>query len=244
MNALTEQLERLANRGPAAEPRDVVAAAVARATDVPRPMRPRHGYVRPLVVGLAAAVIGGVGLAALNAREPQSPASGESSVLGSNETQPTLDATEVEPVETLPDFDDLSDTPVTVAGTAPTDWYRLQPDLDVAWYSRNTVSSLCFRTPRGMSCQPDRFRPIEFGGEPIVVGTGGDQVLVVTLDERDDITVELSDGTFLSAAVERDDQISWGVARLELPDGVSVESSALFLMVGPTTGTTTASSTG
>ena len=122
------------------------------------------------------------------------------------------------PAETLPSLADVSDiVPATVLGTAPADWYRLQPDLDVAWYSNGgDVSMLCLRTPLGSECRTDDFKPTEFGGGPIGVWTAGQQLIVLTLDPGDDLALRLNDGTTATMPVERDPQINWGTARFQL----------------------------
>ena len=82
--------------------------------------------------------------------------------------------------------------PPTVLGTGPTDWYRLLPDLDVAWYSPNNGSSmLCFRTPTlDATCGTDNFAPTTLGGGPIGVATAGEQLIVITLDPGDTVWFE------------------------------------------------------
>ncbi len=127
------------------------------------------------------------------------------------------------PVQTLPDGADVSDTRVTVAASAPTDWYRLQPDLDVAWYqepSGQSPSMLCWRTPAGSECVPDEFP----GALPLIVRTAGGQTLVVTGGTTGTMTldVQLTSGAVLSAPLEFDETISWGVARYQLPDGETI----------------------
>ena len=127
------------------------------------------------------------------------------------------------PVQTLPSGADVSDTPVTVAASAPTDWYRLQPDLDVAWYqdpSGQSPSMLCWRTPAGSECLPDDFP----GALPLIVPTAGGQTLVVTggITDATTLDVQLTNGAVLSAPLEIDDTISWGVARYQIPAGESI----------------------
>ncbi|MEO5900948.1 MAG: hypothetical protein ABIR68_12585 [Ilumatobacteraceae bacterium] len=143
-------------------------------------------------------------------------------------SSPTTDPVEtLVPVATLPDNGDVSDTPVTVAGTAPSDWYRLQPDLDVAWYqppSAQTPSMLCWRTPSGSHCKPDD-SPV--GALPLIVPTAGAQTLVVVVAAADTtrtLDVQLNSGTVLSAPVSVDDTIGWGVARYQVPDGDTITS--------------------
>ena len=110
------------------------------------------------------------------------------------------------PAATLPAGNDVSDTPVTVAADHPTDWYRLQPDLDVAWYQSpapGSTSMLCWRTPVDSNCAPD-LAPI--GSDRLTVPTAGGQTLVVTAGDtsKKTLDVQLSDGTVLSAPVAWD----------------------------------------
>jgi len=128
-----------------------------------------------------------------------------------------------EPVLTLPDSPDLGDIPVTAAATEPVDWFRLAPDLDVSWYQPpDGTSMLCWRTPIGQDCVEDR----DMNTLPLTVPTGGGQFLVITLEnaDPDQLDVVLDDGTVLTAPIERNDQIGWGVSRFEIPVGRSVSS--------------------
>ncbi len=223
MNVIADQLDRLAERGPHADPGLVVARATSIATgtvvaDTPTPEGPRR---RPILVAAAAALIVGGGIAVLaNGPTGNTPASSTPTGIPRTGTAPDVDgATAPEPAAVLPDLPDVSDVvPPTVVGTGPTDWYRLQPDLDVAWYSPNDgTSMLCFRTPvLDAACQPDEFRPSEFGGGPIGVTTAGDQLLVITLDPGNTVTLTLDDGTAVTAPLARDPQTDWGTARFHL----------------------------
>jgi len=146
------------------------------------------------------------------------------------------------PAATLPPFADVSaSVPPTVVGTGPTDWYRLQPDLDVAWYSdaTGTQSMLCFRSPAGQECRLDTFAPTAAGGGPVAVSSAGNQYLIVTLDPTDVVTVAFDDGQLASAPVEVDPQTSWRVARIAMPFGASwpVGVADFFLAPGGATAT-------
>ena len=146
------------------------------------------------------------------------------------------------PAATLPPFADVSaSVPPTVVGAGPTDWYRLQPDLDVAWYSdaTGTQSMLCFRSPAGQECRLDTFAPTAAGGGPVAVSSAGNQYLIVTLDPTDVVTVAFDDGQYVSAPVEVDPQTTWRVARIALPAGASwpVGVADFFLAPGGPTAT-------
>lgn len=127
----------------------------------------------------------------------------------------------LEPVETLPESGDVSDTPVTVAATAPVDWYRFAPDLDVSWYldpSGTEPSMFCWRTPAvdAPQCSVDAIGSVVV---PLVVPTAGGQTLVLGGSPQPDgeLAIELDDGTTLSAPQIADDVIDWGVARFAVP---------------------------
>ena len=140
------------------------------------------------------------------------------------------------PAATLPELADVSSVvPATVLATGPSDWYRLQPDLDVAWYSDGGASSmLCFRTPAGQECQLDEFAPSAMGGGPIGVRSVDDRWLVVTLDPEITVTLAFNDGQTVTSPVERDDQIGWGVARIWSASGATPEGLAMtFAMDSP-----------
>jgi hypothetical protein len=226
VNTFTDRLVRLADRGPHADPALVVARASAIATDTaladePTPQRPRW---RPLLAAAALAIVvtGGLLVATRLAGEQANAPDGSGPDTAGGTPSPASGDTPLEPVATLPDSEDVSgEVPPTVAGTAPTDWYRLQRDLDVAWYSPNdTTSMLCFRTPTvPASCQPDEFAATAYGGGPIGVATAGDQLIVLTLDPGDTITLATSAGTEVTAPVVRDPQIGWGIARVPLGEG-------------------------
>jgi hypothetical protein len=196
-------------------------AAVLRV--IPEPSQPRpHRTARvSLVIGslAAASVLGFVLVSRPTTEQPGVGSVGPSSP-NSSATE-TVEA--LRPAQTLPDGTDVSDTPVTVAASAPTDWYRLQPDLDVAWYqepSGQSPTMLCWRTPAGSECVPDEFP----GALPLIVPTAGGQTLVVTGGTTGTTTldVQLTSGAVLSAPLEIDETISWGVARYQLPDGESI----------------------
>ena len=172
----------------------------------------------PLVIGSIAAVTV-LGLVVINRPSEQPDDALSVDVPGGSEVQ------ELAPAATLPFGTDVSDTPVTVAGTSPTDWYRLQPDLDVAWYQDPDGQSqpmLCWRTPVGTDCGADEAP----GDGALVLPTSGEQTLVVwrmgtgtaTLD------VQLTSGGVLTAPLAVDEQIGWGVARFVVPKGDSIIS--------------------
>ena len=131
---------------------------------------------------------------------------------------------------TLPALTDVSsEVPPTVLGTGPTDWYRLQPDLDVAWYSDGgDQSMLCFRTPAGQDCQLDRFAPTASGGGPIGVRSVDDQLLVLTLDPASPVTVTFDNGQTVTRPFEADEQTGWGVARVQMPPAGNPEGLSML----------------
>ena len=125
---------------------------------------------------------------------------------------------ELQPVETLPDSGDVSETPVTAFATEPIDWYRMAPDLDISWYSDDAGPSMfCWRTPAVTEpqCSVD---PLAGSVLPLVVPTAGGQTLVLAGVDRADpvVTVNLEDGTETRTAVEVDDILDMGVVRLVL----------------------------
>ena len=131
----------------------------------------------------------------------------ETTSAGSTETVPAIEG----PQQSLPESADLTTSPVTVQGSGPSSWYRLQPDLDVAWYSDGQGDSqLCFRTPALEQCQPDRFVPGGF----VSVRSAGGHWLVVTMDPVDRLEVALDDGTRRTVAVQPDSQIGWRTGRV------------------------------
>lgn len=199
----------------------------------------RHQQERsPVGVRLAAACVLFVGLAGTFWAVAHDP-SGDPAVGGARSTPPATrpmtgptsadETTEgsasgpIPPAETLAPMADVSElVPPTVFGTEPTEWYRLQPDLDVAWYSDGGgTSMLCFRTPPGHQCQLDESAPSNLGGGPIGVNYVDDQMLLVTLDPESTITIAFSDGDTIESRIERDPQIGWGVTRVRIPDDAS-----------------------
>ena len=183
--------------------------------------RPHRAARVSLVIGsVAAATV--LGFVLINR-----PNSGQQGVGSAGPSSPSVSSSvpiqALAPVETLPQSADLSDTPSTAAASTAVDWYRLQPDLDVSWYqepSGQSPSMLCWRTPAGSECVSDEFP----GALPLIVPTAGGQTLVVTGGTTGTTTldVQLTSGAVLSAPLEIDETISWGVARYHLPDGESI----------------------
>lgn len=133
---------------------------------------------------------------------------------------------ELAPAQTLPLTADVTATPVTVASDSPTDWYRLQPDLDIAWYQDPAGSSptmVCWRTPAGSECLPDEGPA---GALPLIVPTAAGQTLVVSSGVAGALTldVQLTSGAVLSGPFDIDSTILWGVARYVLPPGATIAS--------------------
>lgn len=203
----------------------------------PNHVVPRAGAARSLmlVAAVVAVALGGVGLWWAAARVPHSLPVASSTVTTVATTAPAGAATGTAPPTTAPDVPTLEPsavlpvspdvvvTPLTVAGVEPTDWYRLQPDLDVAWYSDTAIdeSMLCFRSPSvAASCQSDEALPAASGG-PIAVQGGPGQFLIVTLGggHGASVSVTLDDGSEVSALAEADPVIGWSVARVAVPDG-------------------------
>ena len=138
------------------------------------------------------------------------------------------DTAALTPTETLPDMSDVSDdVPPTVMATTPTDWYRLQPDLDVAWHSDGEgTSMLCLRTPLGSEYQPDDFSPPSSMVARSACGPRASSSSSSPSTPGDDFTLTLSDGSTATRPVERDPQINWGTSRFQLtgnlaPSGLS-----------------------
>ncbi len=191
---------------------------------------PGHGRARMILVGAAAAatVLGLVAVGSMRSDSDESrPVAGQPDIpLGST---PTQSNEPLAPASQLPDSGDLSEAPVTVdAVDSPTVWFRLAPDLDIAWYQSGNgadASTVCWRTPVETYCIPD---DNSIFGEPIP--TGGDQTLVLVLgpeDTRTNYEIGLSDFTVLSAPIEWSDVIGWGVARFAVPDGLTIVQPAV-----------------
>ena len=202
-----QRTAELPTRGPGLDARPT---PVLTRLDSPEPSR-----LRMAAIGSAAAalILGLVLVASVRSGE-DTPATSEGSAPAS-----------LEPVLTLPDSPDLSEqVPPTVVSGEPVDWYRLAPDLDVSWYQPlgGETSMLCWRTPVEQDCVEDR----DATTLPLMVPTGGGQLLVVTLENPDpgQLDLVLDDGTVLTAPIERNDQIGWGVSRFEVPVGRSVSS--------------------
>ncbi len=197
----------LPTRGPGLDARTTLVLARAESSTPSR--------IRMAVIGSAAAalILGLVVVSTVRSGDDAPATSGGTSV-----------PAPLEPVLTLPDSPDLSDqVPPTVVATEPVDWYRLAPDLAVSWLQPPGGSSmLCWRTPVAQDCVEDR----DMNTLPLTVPTGGGQFLVITLGNADpeQLDLVLDDGTVLTAPIERNDQIGWGVSRFEIPVGRSVSS--------------------
>lgn len=146
--------------------------------------------------------------------------------VSTSDTGPAGERSVLEPVVTLPDSADVSSAPVTVAADEPTDWYRVAPDLDVAWFQSldgASPSIFCWRTP----VAPDGVCTIDAVGTvvvPLVVPAAGGQTLVLAGGDRANPTLEitLDDGSTSAASQDFDDIIDWGVARFALPADRSI----------------------
>ena len=136
------------------------------------------------------------------------------------------DQSALAPAVTLAETVDLTDVPVTAVSAAPAEWYRLAPDLDVAWYQDQVDGARLdgvLAVPVGSDCQADNSRP---GESVFVVPTGGAQTLVVMIagdSRRQILDVVLDDGAVLVSPIEWDDTINWGVARYAIPDGAVID---------------------
>jgi hypothetical protein len=211
-----ERTSDIPMQGPGLEAGTVVNLTLARSE--PRPNR--SARVGVLVGTIAAATVLGVVLLNRPNTEPSSASTTETGP-STNAAPDTVAA--LAPVQTLPNSADLSAAPATAAASAPVDWYRLQPDLDIAWYqepSGQSPSMLCWRTPVGTDCVVD-----DIGGAlPLIVPTGGDQTLVVTGGPTAGqmLDVQLTNGAVLSAPLDVNAAISWGVARYLVPAGESI----------------------
>lgn len=172
-----------------------------------------------LVAGAATIVLVG-GLAVMSQRDPDT-----ADDAAADESAPPAAADGgLAPAATLPDTEDLDETPVTVAGNGPSSWFRVAPDLDVAWYAPTDGSTVfCWRTPTGSDCQP------EDSSSLTVASTAGGQTLVITNGARGgEVQIQLDDGSGRSApVVNTGSDIDLGVARFELPDGTSIVSSQI-----------------
>lgn len=185
---------------------------------------PHRGRNRVLAVAAGVAVLlGAAGLAWANGNRTQPPAASSPSQTPNDSPS---DRAQLEPVVTLPASGDITGVPVTVLGAQPADWFRLAPDLDVAWYqdqANGAASMVCWRTPAGSDCEIDTAKP----GEPVfAVPTSGGQSLVVMIGTEPRLTtldVVLGDGTVLGAPISWNDTINWGVARFAAPDATAIE---------------------
>lgn len=146
---------------------------------------------------------------------------------GAASAAPADTADEVlEPAESLPDSDDVVDVPVTVVAARPSDWFRIAPDVDVAWYapSDDGASMFCWRTPEVFDCAEDG----DASTLPVVAATAGNQTVVIGGGPGDEAHVGLDDdGAFSAPVVVDQDVIELGVARFELPAGATVVSSRI-----------------
>lgn len=201
--------------------------------------RPGTDYRRvAAVLGAAAAVVAVLSLALL-VRPGGDPAPGASPPGGLDrpEEEDTSADTSVPPTEgfayaatplaTLPDYDDLAedDGPmVTVLGTAPENWYRLQPDLDVAGYApiEGGESLFCWRTPVGDDCRPN-----DLHLSHLAVPTAGGTLLVGYFDPpwATNLFVQTSSGVEHQVPIARDETTGLDVARLDLEAGEIVSIS-------------------
>ena len=172
-----------------------------------------------LAAGAAAAVIV-IGVVVFDRSGSHSPVIGDGPHSAPRNTLASP-ATNLEPVEALPVTDDIVDTPMKVTSPAPLQWYRLQPDLDVAWRD----GAVCWRTPVDSDCANDTFP----GALPLTVPTAGGQTLVVLRGPSGTTSfdIRLTSGAVVTSPLQFDLQLNWGVARYRLPVGESITEIAV-----------------
>ena len=179
------------------------------------------------------------GLVVLGLRDGESISSPDSST-STDDRSTATGSSALQPVETLPETPDVSETPVTVAAAEPVDWYRFAPDLDIAWYldpqARADISMFCWRTTAVL--EPQCFvDPLGASITPLVVPVAGGQTVVLAGGDRNGptLTVTLDDGSALRARQAFDDTLDWGVARFEVPPGRTITSADGIAVTPPQT---------
>ena len=187
-------------------------------------------------LALAAAsviVVAAVGALVVLGNRDTDPVASPDPINVEDSTSGVSDSPPLQPVETLPNTPDVSETPVTVAAAGPVDWYRFAPDLDLAWFldprSTGDISMFCWRTTAVI--EPQCFvDPLGATIVPLVVPVAGGQTVVLAGGDPNDptVTITLDDGTTLEARQEFDDTIDWGAARFEVPPDRTITT------VGPT----------
>lgn len=220
-----ERVADLPDRGPGLGEMSATSMYVA-ATGSASSRDRRRALIATLTISsAAAAIVGGFVLAGNRDASPIVPESAPPSAVPT--ASPPVEPAALEPVSTLPLTSDVSATPPpTVLSTGPVDWYRLAPDLDVAWYQNGTEPSmLCLRTPTEQTCRIDEFSP----DQPLSATTSGGQLLVVVIGDQSEsmANVGLSDGSIVSAPITWDPQIGWGVVRIAAGDGVTATAVSL-----------------
>lgn len=214
-----ERTREIPEHGPGLDDGAVLSINLQRA----EPRQHRAARVSLVIGSVAAATV--LGFVLIN--RPTTEQSGVGSVGPTSSSSPTSTSPGIVVLgasEILPDTGDLTDTPVTVAGNSPTDWYRVQLDLDIAWYqeaSGQSPAMLCWRTPVGSNCSPADDPKGQF---PLIVSTAGGMAIVVTSGgtEGEQLDVQLTNGEFLSEPLVVDEVTGWGVARYQIPAGESI----------------------
>ena len=238
---LADRLSRLADRGPHADPRLVVARANATAYATPFPDVPsttRSNAPKFAAAFLAAAAVAGIVVVATRDPDAGPPAQAPST----DRPTPTTSSTQ-RPAETLPSFNDLTAVPITVPAGSALQYWRFAPDVDIAERATSGGSSeLCWRSTAGQGYIDDTFQSPNVGVIPIAGGAIALARPSVTLiqpapvdpmapkfetgPDPTTITVQLSDGSSRAAKVEHLDTWGVGYSRFDLPNGVTIISAS------------------
>jgi hypothetical protein len=146
------------------------------------------------------------------------------------------------PGQTLPPAVDLIEVPLTIPAGSALNYWRWLPDLDIS--ERQTTAGgteLCWRTPAGTGCIDESFSSPQVGVVPTdggVIFLAGPALIEITPTPTDPnaakfelgpnpttVTVNLSDGSTLTAEIKYGGKFGVGYARLELPTGVTVSTA-------------------
>lgn len=113
--------------------------------------------------------------------------------------------------------------PTSVVG-GPTAYYRLAPDLDLAWTDQDGVPQLCWRTPIDEQCIPEPITTLNATSTDVVPGSE-QHALILVSDSHEErtsrpisVTVTFIDGESYRAAINWEhSELDFGIVRVSRP---------------------------
>ncbi len=169
---------------------------------------PSSARLRPLTAALAGFVLVALVVGAVATLDPFSAEVGGSPGPAGIAPQVTLPPEQADQV------------PMTTPQDLPLTYYRLEPDIDLAWKDEGGATRMCWRTPAEETCATDT------AYEPWLIAPSADQVVAIAIDETASqpsvaALVTWSDGSNSSKPIEWKGDVALGTARFAVRPGLT-----------------------